>query len=39
MFSESFLQSLILVAIIWTALGVVTLLVLFLVDWWKGTLW
>lgn len=39
MFSEGFLQNLILIAIVWTGLGVLTLIVLFFVDWWKGTLW
>ncbi len=39
MFSESFLQILILLALAWTALGAVTLVVLLLRDLKKRKLW
>lgn len=39
MFSQSFLQALIVTALIWTAAGGLTLIVLLLRDRSKGTLW
>ena len=39
MFSDSFLHILVVVAIAWTALGVVILLGLLIRDWLKGNLW
>ncbi len=39
MFSESFLQILIVGALGWTALGALALIVLLTVDWLRGTLW
>lgn len=39
MFSETFLSSLILVALVWTGLGALTLLVLLFVDWVRGKVW
>lgn len=39
MFSLSFFEFFILGALIWTALGALTLIVLLVVDWIRGTLW
>lgn len=39
MFSESFLQFLIVAALIWTGLGALALIALLIIDWIKGTLW
>ena len=39
MFSASFLQGLIVLALIWTAAGALALIVLVIRDWIKGTLW
>lgn len=39
MFSETFLHVLIVMTLIWTALGAMTLLVLLFRDWKNGTLW
>lgn len=39
MFPQSFLQALILVALVWTALGALVLIVLLIRDWLRGTLW
>ncbi|MBB5353178.1 hypothetical protein HNR46_003432 [Haloferula luteola] len=39
MFSASFLQILVLLGLIWTALGAVTLVGLLIRDWIKGELW
>lgn len=39
MFSEAFLHFLIVLALIWTALGAMTLVVLVIRDWKNDTLW
>ncbi len=39
MFPQSFLQFLIVLSLVWTALGAVLLITLLLRDWLKGTLW
>lgn len=39
MFSETFLQTLVYVALGWTALGAVVLVALLITDWIRGTLW
>lgn len=39
MFSQSFLQFLITGSLIWTGIGVITLLALAFKDWLAGTLW
>jgi len=39
MFSPSFLQGLIVLALVWTGLGALALVVLIVRDWIKGTLW
>ena len=39
MFSETFLQSLILISLSWTGLGALALIVLLCIDWIRGTLW
>ncbi|MEM0968323.1 MAG: hypothetical protein AAGJ31_03145 [Verrucomicrobiota bacterium] len=39
MFSLAFVQILIVLALIWTGLGAVTLVTLLVIDWRKGNLW
>lgn len=39
MFSEAFFYGLVILGLIWTALGVVTLVVMLVRDWKKGELW
>lgn len=39
MFSQSFLHGLILLALAWTAIGALTLIVLLVRDWLQGKLW
>ncbi len=39
MFTESLLHSLIVLALAWTALGALALIVLLIKDWKNGTLW
>lgn len=39
MFPQSFLHGLILLALVWTGLGTVVLLTLFIRDWIRGRLW
>ena len=39
MFSESFLEALVLLGLVWTGLGALALIVLLLVDWKRGNLW
>ena len=39
MFSPTFLHFLIVIALGWTALGALALILLFVRDWVKGTLW
>ena len=39
MFSQSFIEGLIVVALSWTAAGALALVVLLAIDWLKGNLW
>ncbi len=39
MFSEAFLQFLVLLGLIWTGLGALTLIILLIRDWKRGELW
>lgn len=39
MFSASFLQFLVLLGLIWTALGALALIILLIRDWKRGELW
>ncbi len=39
MFSQTFFYSLVILGLVWTALGILALIILFVRDWKNGDLW